>query len=108
MKVGGTVHGGSGSNTIHGGLGNDNVHMDLGSDTFIYSALGGRDTILGAGSDDRIVLDGVAGFGSIADVQAGLQAVGSSTELSFSDNTHKLVFSGMSISQVLGLDWSFV
>jgi Ca2+-binding RTX toxin-like protein len=108
VKVGGSVNGGSGTNTIHGGLGDDTVTMDLGSDTFIYKSNGGRDRLIGIGADDKVVLDGVAGMASLADVQANLVMDGSTAELRFDGNNQKIVFAGLSIGQVLALDWDFV
>lgn len=107
VKVGGTVRGGSGQNYIEGGAGNDTIWMDEGSDTFIYSAGGGHDQIYVAGSDDHLVLDGIAGFSSIADIAANLFEDASRTELRFDGFDQKIGFMNMTASQVLGLDWAF-
>lgn len=106
-KIGGTVYGGTGQNTIHGGLGNDTVHMNEGADTFIYSLNGGHDQIYGAGADDTFVLNGIAGFDSFDDVQANLVNAGGRPELHFAGNMQKIGFMGMTMEQVLALDWAF-
>ncbi len=106
-KVGGTVYGGTGQNYIEGGEGNDTVWMDEGSDTFIYSTGGGHDKIYMAGSDDHLVLDGIAGFSSISDIAANLFEDASRTELRFDGFDQKIGFMNMTASQVLALDWAF-
>lgn len=104
---GAEVWGGTGSNHIEGGAGNDTIHMNEGADTFVRFANGGLDLIYGANADDRFVLGGIDGFASLSDVASHLVAGGSRTELIFDGNNQKIAFIGLTVSQVLALDWTF-
>ena len=53
------LEGGAGSDTLTGGAGDDTLAGGAGADTYVFGAGNGRDKIIDAGQDTRLVIDGV-------------------------------------------------
>ena len=78
-----TLRGATGGDTLNGGTGNDELQGGTGNDLFIFATGDGMDTItdlsVGAGSQDVVELNSIAGFTSFANVQAAASQVGLDT-----------------------------
>lgn len=120
--AGGNVNGGSGNNIVHGGSGDDTVNMLEGANTFIINTVSRKDTIMNAGADDVIRLDGTLAFASLSDVAERLTQVNTHVMLDFGymddhedvygENAPRtylgaIEFKNMTIDQVMALNWEF-
>ena len=103
------LRGGAGNDRLQGGGGHDTLIGGTGSDTFVFGPHDGIDTITdfqAAAGGDVVLLSGISGVSSYADVLSHLSQVGSNAVLSFGVG-ETLTFQNVSSSNSSSADFQF-
>ncbi len=103
------LNGGAGNDRLEGGGGHDTLIGGSGSDTFVFGPHDGVDTITdfqAAAGGDVVLLSGISGVSSYADVLSHLSQVGSNSVLNFGVG-ETLTFQHVSSSNLTSADFQF-
>lgn len=103
------LNGGAGNDRLEGGGGHDTLIGGSGSDTFVFGPHDGVDTITdfqASAGGDVVLLSGITGVSSYADVLSHLSQVGSDSVLNFGAG-ETLTFQHVSLSNLTSADFQF-
>ncbi|WP_298875206.1 DUF4214 domain-containing protein [uncultured Bradyrhizobium sp.] len=106
------LKGGAGNDTLQGGGGHDTLVGGSGNDSFVYGLHDGIDIIsdftavTGTSNSDTVVLNGITGVNTFADVLSHLSQVGSDAVLDFGTGA-TLTLANVSASSLTAGDFQF-